>query len=395
MAPFDGGLVWSASRDSWLLPALRNATGREGLSAADVFLRLRFCPARLSSPPSASYPNPFGAAPSAATSVLRLPFSAAHPAATGSAGDGGGGGGDETLLRCGSAAGAPAAEGAWAPAGEAAGGISSSGSSRGRSGEGPCGAARRLLQCSQAYLYLSELKEASLARQGEVEVAGVEWADAGGDLPALLAAGEQEEEQEGGAGGEPGRPGPGTAAGLSSAQLAALRGVAGEGDGLIAVRLALSRPFLPLFVSLESPAPGQWLENGGHLLPWDNATSSAHFVMRGAGRRGAGCPGAGGCGSGGSGEAAADGDGAWEAWRGRALEEFRQGLSLHWLQRAMETAAALGEPGAAPPAAPPAAPAVNDTSTPPRRSAAVRRGPGAGAAWVALAAVAALAVLLL
>jgi hypothetical protein len=128
-----------------------NGSSSGPAEAADVFLRLRFCPAAAqqqvavpwaTSPP----PNPFGTASSSGGAALEQmqrglgAIDGSTAERTAAASDGGGSGSSGSSLPCD----APVA----LPAGAS---------------EAQCAAARRLLQCSESLVFLTELKDARLA----------------------------------------------------------------------------------------------------------------------------------------------------------------------------------------------------------------------------------------
>lgn len=396
LPPFSALLAWNASMALDLLPAAANASGGgrstestesrgspttdKQLGPGDLFLRLRFCPTRVA-PAEASYHSPFFAPepPPGAAAALQLPAGApggeegggSERAAAGSDGSNGSEGGGSGGTPC------PGA------AAQLAGGAS---------GPGACAAAQRLLQCSEAFLFLSELKDASLA-QGEVGVESVEWVEQG---PEAAGGGEA----PGPAGSTNGTDaGPAGAAGssqLSAAQAAALRDLsagAGASDAqpgpahmlpLLAVRLNFSTPFLPLFVALESPLEGVFLENGVHLLPWGDRT--LRFALRDA-RCGAPKAGAG------AGAAAGGPAGCTPQEREAVVRDFQEGLQVRWLQQAMGVEQA--RQGAAGVAAASSAPEGGEPQGGEGAgSASQRASPPGRALWAGLLATALAALLL-
>ncbi|GAB4815646.1 hypothetical protein N2152v2_002692 [Parachlorella kessleri] len=258
VASFDAGPIWNASIPGWLLPTVLNASGGGALGPQDFFLRLRYCPTGTAATPG--YHSPFTAAAAPGPSIGN---SSSNPA---------------SFLRASSPVSEEeAGDGSALPASA----VSSDCPMLGAGADAEaCDAAQRMLQCSQSFVYLSEFRDASLA-QGQVEVTGVEWVDRLGGSS------------------------------LTDPSQAALLGSLGNVmEDRIAVHL--SAPFLALFVSLESPLQGQFLLNGMHLLPWENAT--VHFALHEPSL----CTVQKGCSS---------------DQRARILEEFREGLTVQWLQQ--------------------------------------------------------------
>eukprot|EP00887_Chlorella_sp_A99_P005062 scaffold36.g5062.t1 len=205
--PFSSAPAWSSRLDR-----LAGAN----LSAADYFVRLRFCPGAAQ---HAGYPSPFGG--------------------------GGGGGGDggpgaavaAPALALGTGGGAPGAEGA----------ASGDGGDCGEAGapwngaRAHCGAALRLLRCSKAQLFPTELKAAALA-PAEVEITSVR---------PLTGAGAENRDSRGSDG-------------------SGVDGGPGSGAG---VQVTLSTSHVAPFVEVQAPlAGGRWSGGGVLLLPWEEST---------------------------------------------------------------------------------------------------------------------------
>lgn len=201
---YASGPVWSASVASGILPAVGPAAG-----ATDALVRLRFCPTAVEAQATAAAegatsppPNPFGpSASEAAGQRLRLSLGSGNdsPGAS-AAGDGAQGG---------PSCDAPVAVTACA-------------------GSAQCAAARRLLQCSESLVLLTELKDARLA-------------------PANVTAAVQR------------------AFGSSGSSSS------GDSDGGFQVRLNSDAP--ALFVSLEAEQQaGRFNSSAMLLLPWEPQT---------------------------------------------------------------------------------------------------------------------------
>ena len=171
-------LAWSGSLAADILPAAgtlplagratnanasTSGSGSRLAEAADVFLRLRYCPSAVrrqvaapwaTSPP----PNPFSNASSsdgAALEQLQLALGSngGSTAERTAAASDGGGGGRSSSSSSGSSSGSSGSSSACdAPVALPAG-----------AGEAQCAAARRLLQCSESLVFLTEFKDARLA----------------------------------------------------------------------------------------------------------------------------------------------------------------------------------------------------------------------------------------
>lgn len=213
---FGGRLAWSANLEA-VLAAAGNATSGSASAAAaadpaDVFLRLRYCPGIIQPVQDSNgtaVPNPFiWSDNGGSSSVLQQ-------------GDGGGDGGDER-------------EAAAGDGGEGGGPCDAPVPLPGSASAAQCAAARRLLQCSESLVFLTELKDARLAPANvSSEV-----------LPAGSLA--QRAQQAGG-------------------EAASREALGGSPDW--AVRL--SSDAVALFVSVEAEGrPGRFNGSALLLLPW-------------------------------------------------------------------------------------------------------------------------------
>jgi hypothetical protein len=244
VAAYDSGLAWSGTIAGDVLPAVGQAMnailsqegqvtgggGPRAADAADVFLRLRFCPTvvrRQQAEQGAAVPppDPFGSL--SAAEQLRLAF----------------GGGSGTMASDGGSAAPPCESPVELPAGATV---------------AQCAAARRLLQCSESLVLLVEPKDARLA---PVAVSVRLVAPAGGQaaeglaLPLHDAPGPDVEAFEG--------------SGASSG---------GGGSGSDSLAVTLRSDGVALFVAVENEGRAGSFNGSGTLLllPWEPQTLVFH-----------------------------------------------------------------------------------------------------------------------
>lgn len=212
VAPYASRRAWSASIPADVLaaagaaaaaansssPAAGGSSSSSTAEPADLFLRLRFCPTAVLPQPLAAGattapPNPFGPGSDKATSSSPgLSLGSGAPGAEAAASDGGGGSPCDAPV--------PLAPGATAA---------------------QCEAAKRLLQCSESLVFLTEFKDARLAPANVT----AEVAPSGGGSPTT--------------------------------------------DGFA---MALRSDAPALFVSLETPQAGRFNASALLLLPWQPQT---------------------------------------------------------------------------------------------------------------------------
>lgn len=248
VAAYDSGLVWSGTIAGDVLPAVGQAMdailsqqegqaaggdggGPRAADAADVFLRLRFCPAavgRQQAEQGAAVPppDPFGSL--TAAEQLRLAF----------------GGGSGAIASDGGSTAPPCEAPVELPAGAT---------------EAQCAAARRLLQCSESLVLLVEPKDARLAPAA---------------VSVRLVTPATKQEAEGLALPFSDATAPDVEAAFEGSSVSS----GGSGSGSDSLAVTLSSDGVALFVAVEKEGRAGSFNGSGTLLllPWETQTLVFH-----------------------------------------------------------------------------------------------------------------------